>query len=156
MDEKACPDGVAAALALGPVPLSGASIVEASGAMWATAKEKLSPPAPAITTAVCTVTRSPGTKATRGLQIVYPAGSATRLPACTPLREPVTRTVPSAAGVIPRKLIVVCGVANRSPGEGETATGLASEAAAPAAPAVHDIGPAGPATKATATAAVPA
>jgi len=156
MDEGADPDGVAEVLALGPVPLSGVSSLEACDAMWATAKEKLSPPAPAIATAVCTVTRSPGTKATRGLQIVYPAGSATRLPTCTPLREPVTRTVPSAAEVIPRKLIVVCGVANRSPGEGEATTGLAGEVTAPATPAVKDVGPAHPVTKATATAAAPA
>jgi hypothetical protein len=156
MDEETGPDRVAAALAPGSVPLPGGSILAACGAMWATAKEKLSPPAPAITTAVCTVTRSPGTKGTRDRQIVYPAGSATRLPACTPLREPVTRTVPSAAGVILRKLIAVCGVANRSPGDGETATGLAGEVAAPAAPAVEDIGPASPATKATARAAAPA
>ena len=48
--------------------------------MRATVKEKLSPPAPLIATAVCTMTRSPGRKAARGFQMVYPSGSATRLP----------------------------------------------------------------------------
>ena len=87
--------------------------------------------------------------------MVYPSGSATRLPGCRPLREPVTRTVPSAAGIIPRKLIVVWGVANRSPGEGETVTILAREVVAPANWLAEAVGPASPVTAATAKAIAP-
>ena len=152
------PDGVAEPLiaAFVPVPLSGGRSSETWRAMRATVKEKLSPPAAAIDTADCTVTRSPGRKAARGFQIVYPAGSATRLPVCTPLREPVTRIVPSAAGVTPRKLIVVCGVANRSPGEGETATAMAREVTVAAEPLASAVDPASPAATATVQAATPA
>src|SRR6185437_8565805 len=116
--------------ALGPVPLAGGRTSGACGATSATVKEKLSPPAPAIRTVVCTVTRSPASKAVRGFQMVAPSGSATSFPGCTPLRDPVTRTGPRAAGVTPRKLIVVCSVAKWSPGAGETATiGMRASAA---------------------------
>jgi hypothetical protein len=64
--------------------------------------------------------------------------------------------VPSAAGVTPRKLIVVWGVANRSPGDGETATVVAREVAVPANPLVNAVGPTSPAATATAEAATPA
>jgi hypothetical protein len=64
--------------------------------------------------------------------------------------------VPSAAGVIPRKLIVVRGVANRSPGEGETVAILAREVVAPANPLAEAVGPPSPVTTATAKAITPA
>src|SRR5690348_17599053 len=109
-----------------------------------------------MATAVCTVTRSPGRNGARGFQMVAPCGSATRRPGRTPLREPVTRTAPSAAGVTPRKLIVVWGVANRSPGDGETATVLAREVAAPIDLAADAAGAASPAATATGKAATAA
>lgn len=154
-DEAVGPDR-ARTMAFGPAPLSGGSPSGGCGAMRATVKEKLSPPAPAIATAVCTVTRSPAANGARGFQIVYPAGSVTRLPGCTPLREPVTRTGSSAAGVTPRKLIVVCGRANRSPGAGETVTVLAVKVAASATLAVNGMAPASAAVTATAALATPA
>jgi hypothetical protein len=88
--------------------------------------------------------------------MLAPSGSATSLPGCTPLREPVTRTVPSAAGATPRKLIVVWGVANRSPGAGETATAVARDVAAPASPLAKAAGPARAAATVTVKAATPA
>ncbi len=73
---------------------------------------------------VLTVTTSPGTNGLAGRKLPpRPSESDTRRPACRPLREPVTVSLPSLPTGMPRNAICVCGAATRAPGIGYTLTG---------------------------------
>ena len=78
---------------------------------------------PAMSSWVRTITRSPGRNGCSGTKLApLPSECACRVPACAPLRAPVTVTGPSSAAGAPRNVTCASGRATCEPGVGNVVT----------------------------------
>ena len=94
----------------------------------ATVKRNVPALAPRMCWSVLTVTSSPGRNGRDGRKLPpRPSESAMTRPACRPLRDPVTITLPRRTAGIPGKTICVPGEATRPPGIGKVRTSGSAE-----------------------------